>query len=289
MSNEILQTGTLYVVGTPIGNLEDMTLRAIRILKSVNLIAAEDTRHTGKLLHYFQVNTPQISYHHHNRLSRKNKLIRYLQHGKTIALVADAGMPGISDPGYELIKACVDKNIAIVPISGANAAIMALSVSGLSTNRFVFEGFLPTKGKIRGAHLISLKTETRTLIFYESPHRLLQTLTDLGEVFEENRLITVARELTKLYEELWRGTLGEAIKRFQDSRHLKGEFTLIIAGYQATSELTLTEEQLKKELRKLLAQGMTRSQASRHLAQLTSLNRRQIYELSLEINDLSQD
>ncbi|XTZ20171.1 MAG: 16S rRNA (cytidine(1402)-2'-O)-methyltransferase [cyanobacterium endosymbiont of Rhopalodia fuxianensis] len=288
MSNEIIQTGTLYVVGTPIGNLEDMTLRAIRILKSVNLIAAEDTRHTGKLLHYFQVNTPQISYHQHNRLSRQDELISYLQCGKTIALVTDAGMPGISDPGYELIKACIDKNIATIPISGANAAIIALSVSGLPTDRFVFEGFLSTKSKIRGDRLTFLKTETRTLIFYESPHRLLQTLTDLGTVFGENRLITVARELTKLYEELWRGTLKEAINRFRDSRHLKGEFTLIIAGCQADFKLKLTEEELKKELRQLLDGGMTRAQASRHLAQLTSFNRHEIYKLSLEINNHSQ-
>ncbi len=289
MSNETLQKGTLYVVGTPIGNLEDITLRAIRILKLVDLIAAEDTRHTGKLLQYFHVNTPQISYHHHNRLSRQKELIEYLQQGKTIALVTDAGMPGISDPGYELIKACIDENIPIIPIPGATAAITALSVSGLPTDRFVFEGFLPTKGKTRSDRLTSLKTETRTLIFYESPHRLLPTLTDLEAVFGDNRLITVARELTKLYEQLWRGTLGEAIAYFQDSRHLKGEFTLIVAGCQPTSELTLTEEQLKQELIQLLTQGMTRSQASRHLAQVTSLNRRQIYALSLELTNLTQD
>ncbi|WP_267384138.1 16S rRNA (cytidine(1402)-2'-O)-methyltransferase [Cyanobacterium sp. uoEpiScrs1] len=289
MSNEILQTGTLYVVGTPIGNLEDMTLRAIHILKSVNLIAAEDTRHTKKLLHYFHVNTPQISYHHHNRLSRQDELIGYLQQGKIIALVTDAGMPGISDPGYELIKACIDKSIATIPISGANAAIMALSVSGLPTNRFVFEGFLSTKDKSRVNRLTFLKTETRTIIFYESPHRLLQTLNDLGNFFGKNRLITVARELTKLYEELWRGTLGEAINYFQDSKYLKGEFTLIVAGCHTMSELTLTEEQLKKELKQLLAMGMTRSQASCHLAELISLNRRQIYKLSLEVDTPNQD
>jgi 16S rRNA (cytidine1402-2'-O)-methyltransferase len=289
MSNETLEKGTLYVVGTPIGNLEDITLRAIRILKSVDLIAAEDTRHTGKLLHHFHVNTPQVSYHHHNRLSRTGELISQLQQGKTIALVTDAGMPGISDPGYELITACIQDQIQVIPVPGVTAAITALAVSGLPTDRFVFEGFLPNKGKARSDRLTALKMETRTLIFYESPHHLLVTLTDLGAVLGGDRPITVARELTKLYEELWRGILEEAIAHYQDSRHLKGEFTLIVAGNQDTTELNLTEEQLKKELTQLLHQGMTRSQASRHLASLTSLNRRQLYELSLEITHSTPD
>ncbi|HAC64133.1 MAG TPA: 16S rRNA (cytidine(1402)-2'-O)-methyltransferase [Cyanothece sp. UBA12306] len=287
MSNKSLQKGTLYVVGTPIGNLEDITLRAIRILKSVDLIAAEDTRHTGKLLHHFQVNTPQLSYHQHNELSRQEELISYLQGGQTIALVTDAGMPGISDPGYELIKACITSNIPVIPIPAATAAVTALSVSGLPTDCFVFEGFLPLKGKSRSDRLTNLKSETRTLIFYESPHRLLQTLTDFAVIFGKNRLVMIGRELTKLYEELWRGTLEEAIKYYQDSRQIKGEFTLIVAGCSETSNLNLTEDQLKNELRQLLAQGMTRSQASRHLAQSTALNRRQIYNLSLEIGDLN--
>ncbi|ACK64130.1 Uroporphyrin-III C/tetrapyrrole (Corrin/Porphyrin) methyltransferase [Rippkaea orientalis PCC 8801] len=289
MSNKSLQKGTLYVVGTPIGNLEDITLRAIRILQSVDVIAAEDTRHTGKLLHHFQINTPQLSYHQHSELTRQERLISQLQEGQTIALVTDAGMPGISDPGYELIKACIEQNIPVVPIPGVTAAITALSVSGLPTDHFVFEGFLPTKGKLRRDRLTHLSTETRTLIFYESPHRLLQTLTDLVEVLGQNRLITVGRELTKFYEELWRGTLQEAMIYYQDSRQLKGEFTLIVAGCSQMSDLDLTEDQLKKELQQLLSQGMTRSQASKQLSQLTSLNRRQIYELSLDINDLLKD
>src|SRR5919199_1550901 len=162
--------GTLYVVGTPIGNLEDMTFRAVRILQSVDAIAAEDTRHTGKLLQHFEIKTPQLSYHEHNRSERLPELLRKLGDGKAIALVTDAGMPGISDPGYELVKACIEAGIQVVPIPGASAAITALSSAGLPTERFVFEGFLPAKGEERLLRLEALQTESRTLIFYESPH-----------------------------------------------------------------------------------------------------------------------
>lgn len=285
MSNEILEKGTLYLVGTPIGNLEDMTLRAIRILQSVDLIAAEDTRHTAKLLHHFQITTPQISYHHHNRLTRQTELLEKLQGGQTIALVTDAGMPGICDPGYDLTRACIELNIPVVPIPGATAAITALAASGLPSDRFVFEGFLPTKDKLRRDRLNSLQRESRTLIFYEAPHRLLSTLTDLGEVFGKDRPITVARELTKLYEQLWRGTLEQGINYYQDTQNIKGEITLVVKGCQETLSLQLTESQLKEELQQLLKQGMTRSQASRHLAEITARPRREIYEISLTMID----
>ena len=165
------QPGTLYVVGTPIGNLEDITFRAVRILKSVDLIASEDTRHTGKLLHHFQATAPQISYHDHNTNSRIPELLENLHQGKAIALVTDAGMPGISDPGYELVKACIEAGITVVPIPGASAAITALSAAGLPTDKFVFEGFLPAKGKERKDRLEFLPSEARTIIFYEAPHR----------------------------------------------------------------------------------------------------------------------
>ncbi|MEA5511238.1 16S rRNA (cytidine(1402)-2'-O)-methyltransferase [Crocosphaera sp. UHCC 0190] len=282
MNNENLQQGTLYLVGTPIGNLEDITFRAIRILQSVNFIAAEDTRHTAKLLQHFQISTPQISYHHHNRLARQTELLKILQQGDSIALVSDAGMPGISDPGYELICACIAVKIPIIPIPGATAAMTALVASGLPTERFVFEGFLPTKGKERRDRLTNLITETRTLIFYEAPHRILATLTEFAEVFGKNRQISLARELTKRYEEFWRGTLEAAVLFYQDSQHIKGEFTLVLEGCPQSSSLNLTVDQLKEELQQLLEQGMTRSQASRQLAQFTSFSRRQIYDLSLE-------
>ncbi|MGK7942392.1 MAG: 16S rRNA (cytidine(1402)-2'-O)-methyltransferase [Crocosphaera sp.] len=282
MNNERLQQGTLYIVGTPIGNLEDMTFRGIRILKSVHLIAAEDTRHTAKLLHHFEITTPQISYHHHNRTARQTELLNYLEEGQSIALVTDAGMPGISDPGYDLIYGCIIANIPVVPIPGPTAAITALSVSGLPTDRFVFEGFLPLKGKDRSDRLNQLMTENRTIIVYEAPHRLLKTLTDFQTIFGDNHQITVGRELTKRYEEFWRGSIKDAILYYQNSQQLKGEFTLILAGCSSSHFLELTTEQLKTELKQLLAQGMTRSQASRQLAKITTFSRRQIYDLSLD-------
>ena len=280
MTND-LTPGTLYLVGTPIGNLEDMTFRAVRTLQTVDLIAAEDTRRTGKLLQHFQITTPQISYHEHNQVSRTGEILERLKQGLAIALVTDAGMPGISDPGYELVKACWAAGSVVVPIPGVTAAITALSASGLPTEQFVFEGFLPAKGKARRDRLYTLRTETRTLILYESPHRLLPTLTDLADILGNDRAIVLARELTKLHEEFWRGTTAEAIALYQN-RHPQGEFTLVIAG--ATSQpLTLSEAQLKAELQQLIAQGMTRSQASRQLAQLTSLPRRQLYQLALDL------
>ncbi|WP_375504455.1 16S rRNA (cytidine(1402)-2'-O)-methyltransferase [uncultured Nostoc sp.] len=273
--------GTLYVVGTPIGNLEDITFRAVRILQTVDIIAAEDTRHTGKLLQHFQVKTPQVSYHEHNRTSRIPELLEHLVNNKAIALVSDAGMPGISDPGYELVKACIEAGIAVVAIPGASAAITALSASGLPTDRFVFEGFLPAKTQQRQEHLESLQLESRTLIFYESPHRLRDTLQDLGEVWGSDRQIVLGRELTKLYEEFWRGTIAEAIAHYSQ-REPQGEYTLVVAGIPP-SQPQLTEEELKAELKELISQGISRSQASRQLAKFTSLPRRQLYQLALSI------
>ncbi|MEH1817128.1 MAG: 16S rRNA (cytidine(1402)-2'-O)-methyltransferase [Nostoc sp.] len=273
--------GTLYVVGTPIGNLEDITFRAVRILQTVDIIAAEDTRHTGKLLQHFQVKTPQVSYHEHNRTSRIPELLEHLVNNKAIALVSDAGMPGISDPGYELVKACIEAGIPVVPIPGASAAITALSAAGLPTDRFVFEGFLPAKTQQRQEHLESLQTESRTLIFYESPHRLRDTLQDLALVWGNDRQIVLGRELTKLYEEFWRGTIAEAIA-YYTQREPQGEYTLVVAGIPA-SQPQLTEEELKAELKQLISQGISRSQASRQLAKFTSLPRRQLYQLALSI------
>lgn len=279
------KTGILYVVGTPIGNLEDMTFRAVRILQTVDVIAAEDTRHTGKLLQHFQIKTPQLSYHEHNQQQRIPELLDQLSLGKTIALVTDAGMPGISDPGYELVKACVEAGITVVPIPGPSAAITALSAAGLPTDRFVFEGFLPTKGQERQQRLEALPSESRTLIFYEAPHRLLQTLEDFSAVLGENRQVVLARELTKLHEEFWGGTLGEAIAHYQQCEP-KGEFTVLLAGSQLSVPV-LSEEALKAELQQLIRQGVSRSQASRQLAKATALPRRQLYQLALAIPESS--
>lgn len=276
-----VQAGTLYIVGTPIGNLEDMTFRAIAVLRQVSYIAAEDTRHTGKLLQHFQITTPQISYHDHNRQERLPDLLHRLQQGGSIALVSDAGMPGISDPGYELVKACTEAEITVVPIPGACAVTTALSAAGLSTERFVFEGFLPPKGQARRDRLEALQNEPRTIVLYESPHRLRQTLQDLQMRMGSERMIVLARELTKLHEQFWRGTLAAAVD-YHQAREPQGEFTLVLAGHKA-APVQLSEAALLAELQALIDQGLSRSQASRQLAQQTALSRRQIYQLALTI------
>lgn len=274
--------GILYLVGTPIGNLEDITLRAIRILKEVDAIAAEDTRRTGKLLQYLQIDTPKISYHEHNHNSRIENLLARLRQGEKIALVTDAGMPSISDPGYELVKEAIANSISVVPIPGGTAAICALAASGLSTEKFVFEGFLPLKNKLRQQRLDVLKNETRTIVLYEAPHRLRQTLQDLAAALGREREIVLARELTKIHEEFWRSSIEEAIALYNSSRQPKGEYTLVVAGAPETVAIA-TEAELATELKQLLAQGMTRSQASSHLAKISNFSRRQIYQMAVEI------
>lgn len=278
-----MKAGNLYIVGTPIGNLEDMTFRAIRILQTVDIIAAEDTRHTGKLLQHFQVSTPQISYHTHNQQSRIPELVNKLLAGKSIALVTDAGMPGISDPGYELVQACIAANIIVIPIPGPSAVITALSAAGLPTDKFVFEGFLPAKGQERQQRLTILSIENRTIIFYEAPHRLRQTLQDFAKFFGGDREIVLARELTKIHEEFWRGIITDAIE-YYTTHEPQGEFTVLIKGAELT-KLVLSEDNIKIELQKLLQQGMSRSEASRYLAAEISMPRRQIYQLALTIPD----
>jgi len=282
VSNLILDNlGKLYLVGTPIGNLEDITLRAIRILKEVDLIAAEDTRHTGKLLQHLSVLTPQISYNEHNHQSRVKELVDRLQRGDSIALVTDAGMPSISDPGVELVRAAIAHNITVIPIPGGTAVISALAASGLATDRFTFEGFLPHKHSDRITRLELFRSETRTVVLYEAPHRLIRTLQDLVTVVGETREIVLARELTKIHEEFWRGQIQDAIAMYTNERQPKGEYTLVIQGVAETSLIT-SEAELKREFQQLLDRGMTRSQASRQLAKLTTMSRREIYQLDLD-------
>ncbi|MGF1576151.1 MAG: 16S rRNA (cytidine(1402)-2'-O)-methyltransferase [Cyanophyceae cyanobacterium] len=271
--------GILYLVGTPIGNLGDITLRALETLKSVDLIAAEDTRHSGQLLKHFQITPRQLSYHSHNRRHRIPQIVERLLAGSQIALITDAGMPGISDPGQELVRACVKAGIPVVPIPGATAFVAGLVASGLTTERFIFEGFLPTQQQARHRRLVELQAETRTLIFYEAPHRLEKTLRDLAEVWGGSRQIVVARELTKRYEEFWRGSL-ESTLAYVVGHGVKGELTLIIEGADPVSPSSEDMDWISA-VDGLMATGLSRSQAARQLAQHYGLERQQIYRASM--------
>lgn len=221
--------GVLYIVSTPIGNLEDITLRALRILKEVDLIAAEDTRHTRRLLTHYEIRTPITSYFEGNQIQKGEKLVVRLKTGESIALVSDAGTPTISDPGYRLLIQCIEADIPIIPIPGPSACIAAASIAGLPLHNFVFEGFLSPKSGRRKRQLTDLCEEKRTLIFYESPHRVIAFLQDVLEVFGD-RQVSVARELTKKFEEIFRGTVTEAIEKFQETSP-RGEFTIVIEGF----------------------------------------------------------
>lgn len=222
------QEGTLYIVPTPIGNLDDMTFRAIDTLKEVDFVLAEDTRNTGMLLHHFSIKQRMISYHEHNHKSREEEMITLLKEGKNLALVSDAGMPGISDPGYEMIQVAISEDLPVVVLPGANAAICALVGSGLPTNHFYFYGFLPRKNKERNEALAYLKRLSTTFVLYESPHRLKKTIDDLFTVFGD-RKVTIARELTKKFEEYIRGTLGE-LQENLSNLVIKGECCIIVEG-----------------------------------------------------------
>ena len=274
----------LHFVATPIGAARDITLRALDVLAGADVIAAEDTRHTGKLLQHFQIATPQTSYHTHNWRKRLPELCDRLQAGDDVALVSDAGMPGISDPGYELVEACAVAGIRVVAIPGATAAITALCVSGLPPQPFVFEGFLPPKGRDRRDHLEQLAAEHRTLVLYEAPHRLLTTLQDLHTVIEGSRSIAVTRELTKQFEEVWRGTLATAIAHFTATAP-KGEFTLVLAGKAVEPARPLSTAEIEQRLTALITAGLSRSQASRQLAQETPHTKRELYQIAIGLPD----
>lgn len=223
-------SGKLFLVPTPIGNLSDMTYRAVETLKSSDLILAEDTRNSGVLLKHFEISTPMRSYHAHNEHKVTDEIVEQLKQGKTYALISDAGSPGISDPGYLLAKACIENQIEIIALPGATAFVPALTVSGLTSNEFVFVGFLPVK-KGRQTKLNELKEEKRTMIFYESPHKITRTLKDLTEFFGEERKASLSREITKKFEETIRGTLIE-LHQISESRNLKGEMVLVVEGHR---------------------------------------------------------
>jgi len=247
------EPGKLYVVATPIGNLEDITLRAIRILKEVSLIAAEDTRRTRILLTHYEIRTPLTSLYEQNESSKSPVLIEKIREGRSIAYVTDAGTPAISDPGYLLVRHAIEAGIGVIPIPGVSALITALCVSGLPMDHFVFQGFLPEKKGRRKTVLMSLKDDSRTQIFYESPNRLLATLKDMRDLLG-NRVVVVARELTKVYEEVVRGELDEVIQTFQ-GKTIRGEITLVIAGEKTQADVPDTEAGIREKYDFLSTQG----------------------------------
>jgi len=270
----------LYIVPTPIGNLEDLTFRALKVLQRVDRIVAEDTRHTLKLLQHYDIHKPLTSYHEHSPPQRLTELIDGLAGGVTMALVSDAGTPGISDPGLTLIQACWKRGIALEALPGACACITALVSFGLDGGRFVFEGFLPPRGQERQARLAQCQTETRTLVFYEAPHHLQATLRDLAHWLGGDRAIGVARELTKIHAELWRGSIDTALDHFSNPR---GEFTLVVQGAQLQAEV-VDDPFLLARLQELVAQGLAPSAASRLIAQQTGVPRNHVYQLALGLN-----
>jgi len=267
---------TLYVVATPIGNLEDISLRALRILKEVKIIAAEDTRKTSRLLNHYQIATPMTSYYEHNKLVKLNRMLDYLERGD-MALVSEAGMPGISDPGYELIVAAIEQGIAVVPVPGASAVTTALAISGLATDRFMFLGFLPNKSAARRRVLESAVAEKGTLIILEAPHRIQDSLQDILAVLGDRRL-AACRELTKIHEEVFRGKVSEALEHFSEP---KGEFTLVIEGNKAESPKELTAD-ISKKLHDLRRSGMSAKEAIAGLVAETGLSKRELYRAWLE-------
>lgn len=301
-------TGQLFVCGTPIGNLEDVTLRLLRTLREVSLIAAEDTRHTRKLLNHFDIDTPLISVHEHNERARIDELLQYLKNGESVALVSDAGMPTISDPGGELIKAAVNEGIPLVVVPGPTAAVTALVGSGLATDRFVFEGFMPRRTRHRREYLRALADEPRTLVFYEAPHRLRPTLRDMLDILGD-RQACVARELTKAFEQWQRGPLSELLSYWEE-HNPRGEFVIVVEGVPSSSERTpvssavatpmsgtakdvtgkavvgepLSDEQLVVRVQQRMAAGIDKKTAVRMVAEELGVPRRTVYRAAVAID-----
>lgn len=271
--------GILYVVATPIGNLEDISLRALRILKEVDLIAAEDTRHTRNLLTHYDIHTALTSYHEHNEKTQAAKLVEKLRRGENIALVSDAGTPAISDPGYRLVVEALRSGVSIIPLPGPSAVATVLSASGLPTDRFVFEGFLPAKKQERETRLQSLRAESRTVVFYEAPHRLQESLVDMLHLLGD-REIVVAREVSKIHEEYLRGTIGEVIAQLGE-REVKGEITVVVRG--SSGESRVSEEELKAEIRRLVDDGVGAKQISELLGTRYRLAKREVYQLTVQL------
>lgn len=273
--------GTLYLVATPIGNLEDITLRALRVLKDAMLIAAEDTRSAHNLLAHFQISTPVTSYFEHNKIKKLDAILDALARGD-VAVISEAGMPGLSDPGYELVRAAIARNIRVVPIPGPSALTTALVASGLPTDQFVYLGFLPREKSARRKFLQSVVSESRTLVVYEAPHRLRASLEDIERVLG-NRVVCVARELTKMYEEFFRGTVSEARAHFI-AQEPRGEFVFVIGGVvgaKHASPKLWSDARVRKEMKRLMKVGLSRTDAAKQVAKESGRERRVIYQLTV--------
>ena len=270
---------TLYLVGTPIGNLEDISLRALRILKEVQLIACEDTRQTSKLLNHYGIQTRTISYHEHNELTRSAELIMHIEQGQSIALVTDAGMPGVSDPGFRLVSLAIRHKIPVVPVPGATAFLSALVASGLPTDSFVFQGFLPVKLGHRRKVLEAIKNEVRTQIFYEAPHRLLGTLEDIVDVLGAHRHVVVAREVTKIYEEFVRATAAEVLADFTKRDEVRGEITLLIGrAEEAHGVPVVAQKNARTRVRELMKSGeVDEKEAMKRVAKEMGISKSDVY------------
>lgn len=277
--------GKLYLCATPIGNLEDITLRVLRTLREVDLIAAEDTRNSIKLLNYFEIKTPMTSYHEYNKIEKGRSLVGRLLSGQNIALITDAGMPGISDPGEELVRMCLEANIPVTAIPGACACVTALTISGLSTRRFCFEAFLPSDKKERKQILLGLKEETRTTVLYEAPHRLKKTLKELYETLGD-RKIALCRELTKKYETVLSMTLTEALA-YYEQKEPRGEYVLILEGRSRSSiekeqHKTYQKMPIEEHMKLYEEQGMDRKEAMKQVAKDRGVSKREIYQALLQ-------
>lgn len=273
-----MEYGKLYICPTPIGNLEDITLRTLRILKEVDIIACEDTRHSIRLLNHYEIKKPLTSYHEHNIREKGPELIKKLIDGKNIAVISDAGMPGISDPGADIIKLAVEEDIDVIVLPGPSASITALVGSGLNTEKFVFEGFLPAKKRDRLKALENISNEKRTIILYESPHRIINFLEDILTILGD-RKIAVCREITKLHEEIFRGNVTSAIKRFTEG-DIKGEFVIILEG---NTEVQVVEVNIEEELIRHIENGMTKKEAIKIVSEEKKIPKNIVYAESLKL------
>lgn len=277
-----IKTGKLYLCATPIGNLDDITLRVLNTLKEVDLIAAEDTRHSIKLLNHFDIKTPMTSYHEYNKIDKARYLVGQMQQGVNLALITDAGTPGISDPGEELVRQCYEAGIEVTSLPGPAACITALTLSGLATRRFCFEAFLPVDKKERQWILEELKTETRTIIVYEAPHHLIRTLQELSETLGRERRITICRELTKKYEEAYRTTFAEALVHYE-TEEPKGECVIVIEGrsmdeMQQEQQKSWEEMTIEEHMEIYLAQEIDRKEAMKLVAKDRGISKRDVYQ-----------